>query len=336
MHAAAALCFTAGCGVANGPAPLEVYAPVTSEPIVAGSTHVPAAFAATGALLIATRQGLGPVHTRLCTATLIAAQYVVTAAHCRPESAVLGLWQDGVPTDALFDAAVDLHSGQKPALRGSRRQTTKRQVWYNFCLLDVVDAQAGLSQNASPQCTPGAGFEVHPRYRLVDPFETGLVDAYDVGVLRLARPVCHVEPAVMLSQAACADQLAGQPVSIVGYGSTSDYAAQGPQAQASGIKRFARSQIGQLSAAEMTVGEPPCPAHKSFGDSGGPSFVQTPEGLRLAGVTSRLLAETDAARGTVDTRLDAVVEWILDVAGGVDAAVGADERACDSGESNWR
>lgn len=309
--AAAALWCSSGCGEAPSFAPAVWTAPQTAQPIVAGSTDVPAHFAATGALLIATQTGTQALRTHLCSATLIAPQYIVTAAHCRVAPAVMGVWHNGAP---LLPEPVEPEPGA-PVVRGSRRAAQVQRVWYNFCLLDTVSPQTGVAQDNNPRCRPGVLFEVHPSYRLPAPWDTGLLQAYDVGVLQLSQPITDVAPALLLTPASPVGLSAQQTVSIAGYGSTVDHAATGPLAKASGIKRFAYSAIGQLNDTEMSVGEPPCPAHKSFGDSGGPTFIETPDGPRLAGVTSRLQGEADAALGTVDTRLDAVADWLADVAG---------------------
>lgn len=300
-----------GCGETTDSCHIVATTQAVSERIVSGSPDVPDTFAATGALLIATQQGTGPLHTRLCTATLIAADAVITAAHCRADYATMGFWQNDQP---LMQNPTHMQP-KDPTLRGAQRAKREQHVWYSFCLLSAVSPAAGVTQNGSAQCTPATTFDVHPDYHLPGPWDVGLVDAYDVGVLHLAHPMKRCMPARLLRPGEHATLAAGQAVLIAGYGSTIDHAALGRIAQASGIKRFAHSQIGKLSAAEMTVGEPPCPAHKSFGDSGGPTFIQTPDGPKLVGVTSRLQAEADAGFGTVDTRLDTVADWVFEAAG---------------------
>lgn len=320
--------FGAGCGEAPPTSALAWgAAPEASQahaPIVQGRQDRLAVFDATGALLITTQQGSQALHTHLCTATLLAPHYVVTAAHCQPPQGRLATFAAPITSATQPDVLPQAASG----VRGTSRQRPVLRVWYTFCLADRLMPQTGLVPVPSESCVRAEAFLAHPDYRLPGPWDEGLTDAYDIALVRLVRPITAVMPARLPSGAGPVVS-PGEPVLIAGFGSIQDSAqAHGPP-EALGQKRWAESRVGHLSDAEMTVGEPPCPAHKSFGDSGGPTFVSTPSGPVLIGVTSRLLTASDAALGTVDTRLDAARDWLINTAGlaadGAEAAVDDDE-----------
>ena len=66
-----------------------------------------------------------------------------------------------------------------------------------------------------------------------------------------------------------------------------------------------------IAAAEFKVGEEVDDVRKCHGDSGGPSFWEADDGIRLVGVTSHAYDNTDCFEtGGVDTRIDFYFDWI--------------------------
>ncbi len=156
---------------------------------------------------------------------------------------------------------------------------------------------------------------VHPDY----------ATTYDVAVYRLAVPVEGIEPAPLLLDCdARAALVQGADSWIVGFGD---------------VDRFASESTDLLHAAIATIRDPVCadPANACNpdvspggeliaggdgvdtcnGDSGGPLFVATDEGLFLAGVTSRQArpSTVPCGDGGIYPRTDAFAAWIEETTG---------------------
>ncbi len=137
---------------------------------------------------------------------------------------------------------------------------------------------------------------------------------HDLAVIRLASPVTGIAPAVINQNAAVADGVTG---TIVGFGLTSGSASD------LGIKRS-----GAITTAPCDIPGHVCwefsgsQSNTCSGDSGGPLFVNTPQGVVLAGVTSFGLHPSCLAN---DFSYDADVfsdrAWIASAAG-ADLATG--------------
>lgn len=287
--------FAAGCGQASEAAGVTAEAASQQSQalghhrhIVNGQATAQGAFAAVGALLMRGIDRYGDAMGTLCTGTLIAPDVVLSAAHC-----------------------------VEPGGNGST-------VRYYFSLAEDV-ALAGQH----PSDIPGPTYEVreavaHPAYAVV--LQDGLARANDVSLLFLSDPVPGVTPSQLLAEDEASLQ-AGTVVSIVGYGLDGPPRARRPGHRL-GIKRDALSMINEIGTYEMQVGDRAPVPQKCLGDSGGPTYVVTPEGERLAGVTSRAYDRSGCMRGGVDTLIAPLRPWLLQTL----AAACADGRrvACGS------
>ncbi len=146
---------------------------------------------------------------------------------------------------------------------------------------------------------------------------------YDVGVLRLQRPVT-VKPRTVAALCTASKALVrGAQVEIVGFGATTEEGWD---------------PNSQLRRAEITITDPTCELDAAcqeviaprgefaaggmgrdscFGDSGGPVFMPTDDGPVLLGVVSRGLATAAApcGGGGVYVRADRVMAWVRSVTG---------------------
>lgn len=175
-------------------------------------------------------------------------------------------------------------------------------------VLDTVDHTTGT--------TP---ILVEAAYGHDDPFNT-----YDVAAFVLSEPA-PVQPRRILQDCLAEDYLReGAQVSIVGYGATDEWGTEATT---------------QLHEATVTLRDPECSdlaagcnemispggeliaggdgTDSCVGDSGGPLYIETPEGTFLAGLTSRaaLPAPSVCGHGGIYVRADAIVEWVEFVTG---------------------
>ena len=241
-----------------------------AQTILNGQISTAGTFTAVGAVLLRGHDRYGDAMGTLCTGTLIAPDVVVSAAHCV----------------------------EPPGNDSS--------VNYFFSLApDVTQAGQHLADMPTPTYEVGAAL-AHPDYVAVR--QDGLAQANDISLLFLTRAVPQVQPAQLLEPQQFALQV-GSPVSIAGYGL--DGPPKGRRTGMHlGIKRDALSVVHELGAYEMQVGDRAPVPQKCMGDSGGPTFVKTPQGERLAGITSRAYDRSGCMRGGVDTLLAPLLAWV--------------------------
>ena len=222
---------------------------VGEQAIVGGESSDPGEYAATGALL------RGPSYR--CTATLIAADVAITAAHCLVDEG----WGD-------FSFTLDA---------------------------DVSDSLDDL--------VPVLAFHQHPDFQLEGDFKQ-LGQRNDVGVLILEQPILGV-PVERLDDADDVQSLStGSQLQLCGYGREA-WADQ----RSVGVKRDALVYVDTMTTWELqSVDEDPQPCR---GDSGGPVFVDTEAGRRIAGLVSRAVGgERSCATGAIYTRVAPYTEWV--------------------------
>ncbi len=145
------------------------------------------------------------------------------------------------------------------------------------------------------------------------------LEAYDIALFALERPALAA-PARLLRTCEAEDLLFdGARATILGYGATDLDALQTTtqlhqamvtieDADCSDLERGCRSSVspgGELRAGGDGV-------DTCVGDSGGPLYVEGPDGPVLAGITSRsaLPAPTNCGSGGLYVRVDAIVDWI--------------------------
>lgn len=152
---------------------------------------------------------------------------------------------------------------------------------------------------------------VHPQR---NPGNETSAPLHDLAVIRLASPVTGIAPAVINQNAAIASGATG---TIVGFGLTSGSASD------LGIKRS-----GAITTSPCDIPGHVCwefsgsQSNTCVGDSGGPLFVSTAQGLVLAGVTSfGRRASCLATDFSYDADVFSDRDWILSAAG-ADLATG--------------
>jgi len=265
---------------------LDVGAPARHEySIIGGSKAVDADYPAVGSLVFKATDPYygGEIAGFLCTGTLIAPDVVLLASHC-------------------IDAETIFGPGVTP-------------TWYFSFALDVTDFAATM-------VLPAKTYEVkkalkNPDYNSADfdTFQGGLGTFHDIALLFLKTAVTDRTPAVVLGPNDAANIVVDAPVKIIGYGSRdSNYDPNSTNPDYAGIKYLATSNINEVGATEMQIGDAAPTPQKCHGDSGGPTFLTFNDTAlpaeRLIGVTSHAYDQTDCYRGGVDTRIDPYRGWV--------------------------
>ncbi|MBN2360069.1 MAG: trypsin-like serine protease [Deltaproteobacteria bacterium] len=252
-----------------------------TEPIIGGTRSSATDYPAVGVLLTSGVDAFfGPVATMFCTATLIAPDVVLTAAHCTEVESLVYI---GGALDVVnyFSLALDVRS-------------VEQSMTMPEDAIEVVEMIA------------------HPDWDIsvLDTFTSGLADLKDIAIAVLASPVSGVEPAMVLENDDQSGVGVGASVEIVGYGQR-----QVSDSSTTSIKYHATSEIHQVGSSEMQIGSVPSALpQKCHGDSGGPTFLRVADDrwptLRVIGVTSHAYDDTDCAKGGVDTMVYPYRAWL--------------------------
>jgi hypothetical protein len=184
-----------------------------------------------------------------CSGTLVAPDVVVTAAHCLYTP---GRYEEFGPLE------------------------TADNVFVAAGVMDALDASGGDVYSVRL-------LAAHSAFPAGDPESPDpLIDEMDIGVLVLSEPVRDVTPVPVLHPSELdAVLVPGRMMGAAGFGTTD------PR----GERENSRLHVASLpyvrrSAYELIAGEGGGP-DTCYGDSGGPLYGNTPDGLRLVGVTSR-------------------------------------------------
>jgi uncharacterized protein (TIGR03382 family) len=222
-----------------------------SRAIVGGGPSDPNEFPATGMLVVGDRLQ--------CTATLIAPDVALTAAHClhQPVFGTLGFTLDADASDGTADVI------------------------------------------------PIALFHPHPDFdEGVDAF-LDLAVRNDIGILILERPVPDVVPERVDTPLLETAIGAGDPLALCGYGWT--FWLNGSVA----VKRDAEVFVDRAKDYEFST--TPVDPQPCVGDSGGPLFVDGPDGRRIVGVVSRAVGTSRMCdTGAIITRVAPYAAWIAE------------------------
>lgn len=259
----------------------------TRAPIIGGVPAEADGDPDTGALVakLTAFSGRFEMVTVFCTATLIAPDVLLTAAHCEDPFFQFEAFRDFFESEIYFTRVLDLSAYASPMVGQSNELPD-----------DAVQVESFEN--------PGFSFE---------DFASGIVENKDISLGYLASSIAGVTPATLSDASDASEVVAGRSVWIVGYGQRDP-----DDGQASGIKFEAESIINEVGPFEMQIGTVPADhPQKCHGDSGGPTFLEVSDGRqpsrRLVGVTSHAISvEADCHEGGVDTRVHPYVDWIVE------------------------
>lgn len=251
--------------------------------IIGGEPTVPGDFPATGALLY---KGVFR-----CTATLIAPDVILTAAHCLPGtgdfSFTLVSQVPLTPKGTVVPSDDGEFGGDPDAGTGSPG--------------DMVDpipftgpTYPVLLVHPHPDWDSGGAFK-----------DLGQVN--DVGIAILRRPITSVP--VEQVDTRMTDVGPGTELHLTGYGVTAWYLRY-----SAGVKHDAMVLIDGVGDYEIRTSASAVEAQPCKGDSGGPLFAQNSDGSHpVAAVVSRsATASFQCNQGSIATRIAPYAEWIAD------------------------
>jgi hypothetical protein len=251
-------------------------------PIINGLDAAADEYPSTGGMLLHGVLFDFPLDTFVCSSTLIAPDVVLLAAHCVDTDAI----SFGIPMDDVqmwWTRQADLTdwdgTQQGPELPADAIPVTE---WIAHEDFDIQSMGLGLSRN------------------------------YDIALLFLSEPVLDVKPSYLPTTEENDAMMAGDWVGVVGWGQQVATGQQeSPPPGTYAIKQQGESFISEIAAFEFKVGEVEGDVRKCHGDSGGPSFWESSDGLRLVGVTSHAYDMSDCNEtGGVDTRVNFYRDWI--------------------------
>lgn len=254
----------------------------TPDQIINGENATSDDFPMTGGTLMRGEIFGYPLEMFVCSSTLIAPDTVLLAAHCLDTNAIgMGMEIDNLEVYWTRQENLGNWDGsqQNPELPSDAILAAGWALHEDF---DIQSLQIGLAENA------------------------------DIALLFLSEPVLDIEPAYLPTASEASLLAEGDHLFVVGWGQQVATSPQeAPPAGTFAIKQQGESHLSMISDFEFKVGEEMDDVRKCHGDSGGPSFWEGDDGLRLVGVTSHAYDNTDCFEtGGVDTRIDYYFDWI--------------------------
>ena len=252
------------------------------SPIITGVDAVVDDYPSTGGMLLHGVLFDLPLDTFVCSSTLIAPDVVLLAAHCVDTDVI----SFGIPMDDV-------------------------QMWWTR-QADLTSWD-GTTQNPElpADAIPVTEWILHESFD-INGMELGLSENYDIALMFLSEPVLDIKPSYLPTPEEDNMMMEGDWVGVVGWGqqvATGQQETPPPGTYA--IKQQGESFISEIAEYEFKVGEAQTDVRKCHGDSGGPSFWESADGLRLVGVTSHAYDMTDCNQtGGVDTRVQFYRDWI--------------------------
>lgn len=265
------------------------------QAIIDGAPVTTAPGNASAALLAIADDGHQREGAFMCSAVLVSPQLALTAAHCV----------------ALVEADADEEGWQL-------------DWWLSFA--PDVRGFDGPDPRLPPATVAVIRVDVHPRFAIAGPPRSDRLDAaHDIAVLHLAEPapvapVPIARPSVALQDAMQDGMRDGMPDGTVGRVWIAGHGFEALTDDAvAGRLSGGPSRLIEVGSHELRVGrrariDEPVPsglAEKCGGDSGGATLIETRDGWRVIGLTSRAYAgDAGCAIAGIDTRVDAYADWI--------------------------
>lgn len=266
------------------------------QPIINGDPVDTDVFPSAAQLIIGGNVNGQTIKTPVCTATLVAPDVVLTAAHCLED--------------------FPLTFGIIPLEDMTFWVTFEEDLGY------MMEQEHQGNPPLPDDAVEASGFVQHPDFAF-EAFNGG-VDGpgrfEDIALVFLEESITdrpHAWLPTADEDASIAEQ---QTVDIIGYGQQTAESSGNPfEPPAPGtafVRMHAETFINELGEFEMQIGDGEETGRKCHGDSGGPTYAQVEtdldEDVRVVGVTSHAYDERDCLVGGIDTRVGPYLEWIAD------------------------
>jgi len=265
--------------------------------IIGGETTMPGDYPATGALLYK--------NVFRCTATLIAPDVILTAAHCLPGAAENFSFTLNLRVPLTLSGVLGTDDSGADAGTGDPGEEVDQPVVFTGPTYPIFVV------HAHPDWDSGGAFK-----------DLGRVN--DVGIAILRRPITTVP--VEQVDTRMSDVGPGSELRLLGYGVTQWYLRY-----SAGVKHDAMVLVDGVGDFEIRTSAAAVEAQPCKGDSGGPLFADDGNSHPITAVVSRsATASFQCNEGAIATRIAPYSEWIADAS--LDRDVGC---SVGGGDKSW-